>query len=553
MQTAPAPALDMLPDEGAPTQAERLIGKFLPSLADVLFICVLLTGVFGLRGRVLGVDGDAGWNLRLGDIILTSGLPRTEPLLRPDLGHPTVHWEWLAQVLYALANRFGGLTAVVALASLFVALTGYSLYIVLRRYSLPFVLAALLAIAGLVLISITWTARAQLFSLLLSLWWAEWIRRYWRDGQRWRLWCFPPAMALWANLHGGFLGGLILLCTAAGVAWLFPRNRGKARPRDLTLALAATCLATLCTPWGLQLYTHILTYARNPLIAAHTQEYQSPDFHQFYALLFAALLALLVAAWLWRAAKSGPSGSARALPDPLSVANVVVWTYLALTAVRFVPIWAVVVLPILAEAVLNAWHAEPQHGLVQVEHTSTAQTRLLSWGRSTLLELSRRLERTDGLVGKGLWSCFAVVLLAIVIGPLGGHISGTSSALPGSAFDANVFPVRAVARLQATGLPPGNGFNTYEWGGYLDYALPQYHVFIDSRSDVYSEQLLRDYMTITDLGPGWDQLLAQYQIQWALLPTRAPLAQVLARTTGWSCSAADDAGVAELCLRTAGP
>lgn len=556
MPTAPAVTPDAPPARPTATRAEQLVGKLLPSLADVVFACVLLTGVLGLRGHVLGIDGDAGWNLRLGDITLSSGLPRIEPLLRPDLGQPTVHWEWLAQVIYALANRFGGLTTVVALASLLVALTANSLYAVLRRYSIPLISAVVLTVAGLILISITWTARAQLFSLPLSLWWAEWIRRYWRDGRRWRLWCFPPAVALWANLHGGFLGGLILLGTAVGVTWLFPRNRGLARPRDLTLALAASCLATRCTPWGLQLYPHILTYARNPLIAAHTQEYQSPDFHQFYALLFAALLGLLMATWLWRAARTRSSDQRAApsqlLPEPLSIATAIVWSCLALTAVRFVPIWAVVVIPILGEALLSVWPTDIGPESRSAANTQAMPTRLLSWTSARARGLAKRLERTDSLVGKGVWSGAVVILLMIALGPVG-HIPGTAYSLPKSEFGAGVFPVQAVARLRQQGLPQGNGFNTYEWGGYLDYALPECHAFIDSRSDIYSEQLLHDYMTIIDLGSGWEQLLNRYDVRWALLPTHTPLAQVLARTSSWDCEPADYLGVATLCIRAARP
>ena len=355
-------------------------------------------------------------------------------MLHPDLGQPTVQWEWLAQVIYALTNRFGGLTAVVALASLLVALTANSLYTVLRCYSIPLIPAVVVTVIGLILISITWTARAQLFSLPLSLWWAEWIRRYWRDGQRWRLWCFPPVMALWVNLHGGFFGGLILLGTAVGVTWLFPRNRGLVRPRYLTLALAASCLATLCTPWGLQLYSHILTYARNPLIAAHTQKYQSPDFHQFYALLFAALLGLLVAAWPWRAARTRSSDqrddTMRLLPEPLSIATIVVWSYLALTAVRFVPLWAVVI-PILGEALLSVWPIDIGRESRTSANTQAMPTRLLSWTSSRARGLAKQLEQTDSLVGKGLWSCAVVILLVIALGSLG-HLPGTAYSLPRS-------------------------------------------------------------------------------------------------------------------------
>jgi hypothetical protein len=82
--------------------------------------------------------------------------------------------------------------------------------------------------------------------------------------------------------------------------------------------------------------------------------------------------------------------------------------------------------------------------------------------------------------------------------------------------------------------------------------LPGYHVFIDSRSDVYGDQLLSDYLTITDLKPGWSRLLDQYAIQWALIQADAPLRQALT-LSGWRCQAEGADGVAALCVRAPMP
>ncbi len=103
------------------------------------------------------------------------------------------------------------------------------------------------------------------------------------------------------------------------------------------------------------------------------------------------------------------------------------------------------------------------------------------------------------------------------------------------------------------GVPPGRGFTTFSWGGYLDYALPEYHTFIDSRADVFSPQFLQDYASITALAPGWRDRLDHYAVRWALLPVGEPLAQLLALSPEWRCAAADASAVAVLCLRGAAP
>lgn len=545
--------------------AERLVARCLPSFGDILFICALLGVVFGLQGRALGPDGDIGWSLRIGLQTLSSGLPRHEFLLSTTAGQPAVNWEWLAQVTYALAYRLAGLNGVVALAGGIVAATGIGLYVAIRRRGVPLLLALALSLAGIGLTSITWTTRAQLFSLPLTLWWSENLWSYWRTGDTRRLWYFLPVMALWANLHGGFIAGLILLATAVAVTWLLPRNRGQTNPRHLTYTLGGTLLATLVTPWGFALPAHILTYMRNPLITRYTQEYQSPDFHSLAGLLFLALVLLLVATWLYAAtdpyvpltANEETSSLVAASPDAapfcpqregpgvrsLSLAHAAVWTVLACVSVRFVPLWALIVLPILADVLATTrqralnWLAQSRH--IGLRHRSTWPGRIAAF--------SDRLETMDRQVGRGIWSALAVLFVLIVLAG-GGRIPGSAAPALNTRFDATLFPVQAAQRLHIQGLPPGRGLTTYEWGGYLDFALPEYHVFIDSRSDAYSQKLLQDYATIIGLGPGWRGLLRAYDIRWALVPTGSPLAQVLALSPGWRCTNEDSTGIATLCV-----
>lgn len=534
---------------------ERIVAACLPSIGDMLFICILCGISFVLQGHALGIDGDAAWNIRIGEHILAHGLPRSEFLLSSAYGQPTVYWEWLAQVVYGGAYQLGDLNGVVALAGTIAALTGVGLYVALRQRGIPLVLALALTLAATVLTSVTWTARAQLFSLALTLWWSEWLWRYWRDGNPQRLWWFLPVMALWANLHGGFLGGVLLLGTAVGVTWLVPQCHGKANPRHLTLALLATVAATLATPWGPALYTHIVTYAQNPLVTRYTQEYQSPDFHTLSALLFLALALLLAAAWIYTGRRqpaavevSDEAVAARNMPEPLAVAHVAIWTTLALISMRFMPLWALIVTPILGETLLRWWRGAAEDTAAMKRGRNG---RIAALTRR-LLRSARRIEATDVAIGHGVWSALAVLFLLLTLGN-GGAIPGTTARIAHARFDTHTFPVQAAQRLHVAGLPAGNGFTTYTWGGYLDLALPEYHPFIDSRSDVYDETLLRDSMAITALQPGWRGLLDRYGIRWALLPVNTPLAQALMLVPGWSCAAADDQGVAALCTRSAPP
>ena len=515
--------------------AERVIAKLLPSVADALFVCALLGTLLGLQGRLLGYDGDAAWNLRIGEQVLAHGIPRTEFMLAPTYGHPAIYYEWLSQVFFALANHTAGLNGVVTLTALLIALTGVGLFHALRRRNVTIPLALALTACGLALTSLTWTARAQLFSLVLVLWWTEWLWRYWEDGKRARLVALPLVMALWANLHGGFILGSALLGTATAVAWLAPFDRGRAAPKDLTLCLVATLVATLATPWGFSLPLHILDFFGNPLISRYTIEFHSPDFHSALPLLFLALVFAIVGVWL-RLARLGRR------PATLALALVGVWTALAIYTVRYIPIWALVAVPILGETLTTLRRARGET-IAPATAPISRRMRLMR----ALKTGFQRLDATDALVGRGLWSALAVVaMLALALD--GGWLPGGARVL-NARFDAKAFPVQAAQRLHQDGLPPGPGFTTYTWGSYLDEALPEFHPFIDSRSDSYSQALFRDYLDIVGLAPDWRSLLARYDLRWALLPRQEPLAQALTLLPTWSCAPADDQGVATLCVR----
>jgi hypothetical protein len=147
-----------------------------------------------------------------------------------------------------------------------------------------------------------------------------------------------------------------------------------------------------------------------------------------------------------------------------------------------------------------------------------------------------------------VWGGLALVALVVVVLHQG-TLPGSNAPVLSARFDAKVFPAAAARRLEVEGLPPGRGFTTYEWGGYLDFALPAFHPFLDSRSDAYPQQLLADYAHIDAVEPGWEVLLDRYGIRWALLPAGSPLAQLLALSPGWGCAAEDGSGVAVLCAR----
>ncbi len=78
-------------------------------------------------------------------------------------------------------------------------------------------------------------------------------------------------------------------------------------------------------------------------------------------------------------------------------------------------------------------------------------------------------------------------------------------------------------------------FNEFNWGGYLLFRLwPRELVFVDSQSDFYGEALMRNYQSILDGNAGSKLLLDEYQVEWAIIQTQSPLADLLSSDHEWA-------------------
>ncbi|PJF27165.1 MAG: hypothetical protein CUN53_05090, partial [Phototrophicales bacterium] len=71
-------------------------------------------------------------------------------------------------------------------------------------------------------------------------------------------------------------------------------------------------------------------------------------------------------------------------------------------------------------------------------------------------------------------------------------------------------------------------------GGYLVYALPDYPVFVDGRTDLYGDALLTRYLQTALGSPGWEDTLTEYEINLVLVETGSGLALRLLDDPAWS-------------------
>jgi hypothetical protein len=102
-------------------------------------------------------------------------------------------------------------------------------------------------------------------------------------------------------------------------------------------------------------------------------------------------------------------------------------------------------------------------------------------------------------------------------------------------------PVEAVEHLRQS--PPAALFNSYNWGGYLMFALPDVPVFVDGRTDLYGDRLLPVYLDAAGGGPGWRDMLSTYAIDTVMIEPDSGLATALRGDSGWTIGYEDDLAV----------
>ena len=85
-------------------------------------------------------------------------------------------------------------------------------------------------------------------------------------------------------------------------------------------------------------------------------------------------------------------------------------------------------------------------------------------------------------------------------------------------------------------------FHSYNWGGYLIWhGWPGMRDWIDDRNEVQGEAHIRDYFTVVEAAPGWQERLAGADL--VAVPPDIPLVAYISMDRGWSEEYRDSSAV----------
>jgi hypothetical protein len=499
-----------IPSENTTPWANRL----LPSLQDTLFLVVFLFLIVG--GKDLLGDADTAWHIGIGRYILETGtVPDTGIFSYTAANMPWMAHEWLTELIFAVIHKFAGLNGIVLLAALAIAYTHSTFYGFLLSRGVNTALALILTIAAMATTSVHWLARPHILSMPILLFWYMALEKYRLTGKR-SIYLLPLVTVLWVNLHGGFMAGLLLIAVywLGSLAEFFFSKDEKARADQKNNVITygkvglLSIAASLVNPHGYKALLFPFRIMGQELNIGRIDEWLSPNFHEVlpYEYLLLALIVVL--------------GFALFRPGFIEAGLVLLWTHLSLHSVRYGPIFAIIVIPIMAIRL---------EGLMQKGREGG--NRLIS----SVSAFSDRLQKTSTSL-KGHVLQIIVILAVTAITLAGGKVMGMP--LMNYEFDKKKVPVEAVEFAERNGIQ-GRLFNAYHFGGYLIYkGFPKDGVFVDGRADMY-DAFLKNYFDVVDLKPDWKAVLERFDIEWMLITANSPLSVLLLETENWGLVYAD--------------
>ena len=481
-------------------------------MARVAVLAAVLVGVLPLLVRRVG-DPDFFWHLA--DAAWIGGhhaLPSQDLFTFTVAGTGLTDHEWLGELIMGGANHAGGQLAV---SLVFGAVTVAGFLLLLQRIRLrphtTVITAAALGLGALAGNQV-WGPRLQMITFAFVCLELLLVDAFLERGGR-LLWLMPAVMAVWANLHGGFVIGPVLLAVAASAELLtgLATSDGAARTRARTLALVtgASVVGSVITPYGPGGFTYAVRTQFSSVQEGLIAEWRSPDFHSITERgLEAGILLLLLGLALSRGAR---------LWDLACACIAVV---LALQSVRHVALFVALVTPLLA------W-----------QWASPFDSTVVPW-------LRRRLPAPP----RG-WPV-AVAAVAAVVSIAALAVLGRLLNQQAAATRAN-YPAAAADYLAANPTTGSRIFDLYGWGGYLAnrfYPAENRRLYVYEEADHMGDAVLTDYLDIVDLRGDWRSRLDGAGVDMVVFPPDTPLTSALADLSGWRLAYSD--AVADVFVRS---
>lgn len=431
-------------------------------------------------------ESDIWWHLlNARNLLQYHSLSRIDTHTFTVAGSPWMSFEWLSEIPFFLAYRTAGLQGLVILYSALVILIFTGIYYRSCRNGTDCKDAAVATLAGIFIGGGSLYPRTILFGWICMTVLLLVLDHFRRTGHG--LWLLPPLFALWINLHGSWLFGMIVLTimivsgAVEGQWGLVEANRwDRVSLRKLVLTWLASLVALFVNPFGYKLVAYPFDFIfRQKGVMQGAQYWRSIDFGTFIGklslgLIFAVLAAALFSRRRWQ------------LHEVLLTAFAL-WA--ALTHMRFLDFAVIIIVPILAPRLTVLPPYKPELDK--------------PWLNAVII---------------------AAMFLCMI------HFFPTEAELQRQIDDQ--YPRDALDFMQRHNLN-GRIFNSVEFGGYMEWRTPALKPFIDGRGDIFIYNgIFDDYGDVVGLARPLE-VFDKYNIDYVLVEHRWPLTYALEHFPGW--------------------
>lgn len=468
-------------------QELRGLLAFRPVRLIALTILFVGVGAACFVTKLSVLDLDLWWHLAAGDwIVQHHAVPHTGILSRTAADRPWMAYSWAYEVLLSRSYAWLGFVGIGLFGTAMTIAVAAALFWMIRRLSGRFWIAWILSIAVYFAFLFNIMPRPVFVSMLLFAILVTLLLEANRTGGIQLLYWLPLIFVVWANVHVQFIYGLFAVALFAGVnllQWIIDRLRLRVdslapptlQVHKIFLVFTACVIATCIGPYTFHVYSVVFGYASSKVIFSMLGEMLALSFggpSHFVELLLAAASFFAIG---WQKEI-----------DPFKFVLMVAASILGFRMTR------------------DAWFLCISAAAIIADCTRSADEN----------DAPLRIREFAGVA-------VAVVLLLVLVARNTDFDSrGLDRAI------SEQFPVDAVdfVRQHPVGGPL---YNSFDWGGFLIFYMPDFPVAIDGRTDLYGDALDAQFYAVEGADPSYasDPYLNESGV--VILKNKVPLAKLL--------------------------
>ncbi|PWT96370.1 MAG: hypothetical protein C5B53_09860 [Candidatus Melainabacteria bacterium] len=502
--------------------------SFLPWHGTVFAVFFFASLLFGFPFILLR-DGGTCRHIDIGLYILNNHVfPQTNFAWALDPNHPWLTYEIGNYIAFGLAYKLFALNGVVLLTAVPLTLALMWALQMGRVRGLGPLSVWFVFIPAFLATSLEWSARPLVFSYIGFL--AFFYLTVMSTASLTKRTILAGVIGcLWINMHGSALLGVTVLLIRPLQVLIDCLFKKTTNFKQFFLELLPPLAAAVGISFNLlgpAYYPYLYSYLTHPRVVLQASEYRGAEWGPFDITItpgsWAFLFLLVLVALVFCLAKYWP---------PLAQGLYLIVLALAgFYAMRFVPYFALIALPILGPAWRKLLDQSKSSDFIPDKQEATPGVHwfLKSW--KILLRAFLRVELfIEDKESKCVSYRFIALTFAFVAMLIGLFLFSPAARV--NDFSDTAMPVASVTYL-GEHASDKLGFVVDNWAPYLYFRL-HHPIFIDDKVDFYPEAFVEEYKLVLAGKPGWQGILDKYNLAYLLIPKTGHLAEAVKVSPDW--------------------